>query len=51
MVYVGLNPEHMVQALHSQLKDDTIPETFALKHVNREGICFPTRFVKVVPVA
>ncbi|OJA09261.1 hypothetical protein AZE42_02024 [Rhizopogon vesiculosus] len=51
MVYVGLNSEHMAQALHSQLKDDTISESFPLKHVNREGMCLPTRFVKIVPVS
>lgn len=51
MVYVGLNTEHMVLAQHNQLKDDTISETFPLKHVNREGMCFPTRFVKIIPVA
>ncbi|KAG2135782.1 Muskelin N-terminus-domain-containing protein [Suillus clintonianus] len=50
-VYVGLNPHHMVQALHTQLKDDTVYETFPLKHVNSEGIYFPTRFIKIVPVS
>ncbi|KAG1725427.1 Muskelin N-terminus-domain-containing protein [Suillus paluster] len=50
-VYVGLNPHHMVQALHTQLKDDTIYETFPLKHVNSEGMCFPTQFIKIVPVS
>lgn len=51
MVYVGQNPEHMVQALHSQLKDDAISETFSLKHANSEGMCFPTQFVKIVPIS
>ncbi|KAG0701286.1 Muskelin N-terminus-domain-containing protein [Suillus ampliporus] len=50
-VYVGLNPHHMVQALHAQLKDDTIYETFPLDYVNSEGMCFPTRFIKIVPVS
>jgi len=50
-VYVGLNPDHMVQVLHAQLKDDTVHETFSLKYVNLEGMCFPTRFVKIVPVS
>jgi hypothetical protein len=50
-VYVGLNSHHMVQALHTQLKDDTISETFPLRHVNSEGICFPIRYIKIVPVS
>ncbi|KAG1767395.1 Muskelin N-terminus-domain-containing protein [Suillus occidentalis] len=50
-VYVGLNPHHMMQALHTQLKDDTIYETFPLKHVNSEGICFPIRYIKIVPIS
>ncbi|KIK45059.1 hypothetical protein CY34DRAFT_78616 [Suillus luteus UH-Slu-Lm8-n1] len=50
-VYVGLNPHHMMQALHAQLKDDTIYETFSLKHVNSEGICFPIRYIKIVPIS
>ncbi|KAG2364029.1 Muskelin N-terminus-domain-containing protein [Suillus spraguei] len=50
-VYVGLNPHHMMQVLHTQLKDDTTNETFPLKHMNSEGICFPTRYIKIVPVS
>ncbi|KAG2073978.1 hypothetical protein BDR04DRAFT_1126925 [Suillus decipiens] len=50
-VYVGLNSHHMMQVLHTQLKDDTTNETFPLKHMNSEGICFPTRYIKIVPVS
>lgn len=50
-LYVGLNPDHMIQVLHAGLRDDSIPETFSITHVNREGVTFPTRFVKIVPLS
>jgi hypothetical protein len=50
-LYVGTDEDNMVEVLHSGLKNDSIPETFSIKHVNRAGICFPTRYVKVVPLS
>ncbi|KAF9236343.1 Muskelin N-terminus-domain-containing protein [Melanogaster broomeanus] len=50
-LYVGLAPDHMIQALHAGLKDDAVPETFAITHVNRDGVPFPTRFIKIVPLS
>ncbi|KAG1715773.1 hypothetical protein ID866_1397 [Astraeus odoratus] len=48
-VYVGLHPEHMIQVLHTGLKDDVIPETFAIPQSNKAGVPFPTRFIKILP--
>ncbi|KAH7910095.1 Muskelin N-terminus-domain-containing protein, partial [Hygrophoropsis aurantiaca] len=50
-LYVGLSPEHMIHVLHTGLKDDAIPETFAVRHVNREGIPFPVSYIKIVPLS
>ena len=50
-LYVGLNPDHMIQVLHAGLRDDAVPETFAITHVNRDGVPFPTRFIKIVPLS
>lgn len=50
-LYVGIDENTMVEVLHSGLKNDPIPETFTVKHVNNAGICFPTRYVKIVPIS
>ncbi|KAH7925639.1 hypothetical protein BV22DRAFT_1119428 [Leucogyrophana mollusca] len=50
-LYVGLSPEHMIQVLHTGLKDDAIPETFAVRHVNRDGVPFPVNYVKIIPLS
>jgi len=49
-ILVGATTEHMTEILHAGLKNDNIPETFALNHVNASGVTFPTRYVKVVPL-
>ncbi|EGO00214.1 hypothetical protein SERLA73DRAFT_51827 [Serpula lacrymans var. lacrymans S7.3] len=50
-LYVGLHQDHMTEVLHCGLKNDTVAETFAVRHVNNMGICFPTRFIKIVPLS
>ena len=50
-VYAGLDENNMSEVLHSSLKNDTVPETFSVKYINRAGICFPTRYVKIVPLS
>lgn len=50
-LFVGVNEGHMSEVLHSGLKNDSIPETFPIKYVNGAGICFPTRYVKIVPLS
>lgn len=49
-VFVGVSEDHMSEVLHAGLKNDTIPETFLLMHVNDSGIKFPTQYVKIVPI-
>ncbi|PFH53700.1 hypothetical protein AMATHDRAFT_934 [Amanita thiersii Skay4041] len=50
-VFVGTTEDHMTEVLHSQLRNDHIPETRPVKHMNHTGIYFPTRFVKIVPLS
>ncbi|KAI0049849.1 hypothetical protein FA95DRAFT_1537340 [Auriscalpium vulgare] len=50
-VYVGSSEDHMTEALHAKLKDDNVAETFELRHTNKSSICFPSRFVKIVPIS
>ncbi|KAG6891567.1 hypothetical protein C0992_003594 [Termitomyces sp. T32_za158] len=50
-IYVGLGEDLMSEVLHGYLKNDTTPETFPIKEVNNAGICFPTRYVKIVPIS
>lgn len=49
-VFVGATADYMTEALHAGLKNDSIPETFELKHVNSDGVTFPSRFLKIVPL-
>ncbi|CAL4131290.1 unnamed protein product, partial [Meganyctiphanes norvegica] len=48
-VYGGLSDENMILLLESGLKNDTVTESFILKHTVA-GHEFPVRFVKVVPL-
>ncbi|PVD25090.1 hypothetical protein C0Q70_15588 [Pomacea canaliculata] len=48
-VFGGLTEEHMIELLDSGLKNDHIPETFALRN-EIDGNNFPCRFVKIVPL-
>lgn len=50
-LYVGMNEDSMSEVLHSGLKNDSIPETFPIKHVNPAGVCFPTRYIKIEPLS
>ncbi|KAJ3773011.1 Muskelin N-terminus-domain-containing protein [Lentinula raphanica] len=50
-VYVGTIPENMTEVLHSSLKNDSIRETFSIRHLNSAGCCFPTRFIKIEPLS
>lgn len=50
-LYVGLHPEHMIQVLHTTLKDDSVPESFAILGANKVGLPFPSRFVKILPLS
>ncbi|KAA1472915.1 hypothetical protein DENSPDRAFT_839309 [Dentipellis sp. KUC8613] len=49
-VYVGMTPDHMTEILAASLRDDNTPETFPLRHFNSAGVCFPCRYVKIVPL-
>ncbi|KAK2582051.1 hypothetical protein KPH14_002756 [Odynerus spinipes] len=50
-IYGGLEPENMMELLESGLNNDSIPETFDLKHVlGNEGNYFPVRYIKILPL-
>lgn len=40
-----------MEVLHGGLKNDTTPEAFPICHVNNAQVCFPTRYVKIVPLS
>ena len=50
-ICVGLTKDRMTEVLSSTLKDDSVPETFALRHTNNAGVSFPTRYLKIVPIS
>lgn len=39
------------QVLHAALRNDSMKETFTIRHCNNAGVCFPTRYVKIVPLS
>ncbi|KAF9010759.1 Muskelin N-terminus-domain-containing protein [Cyathus striatus] len=49
-VYVGLTEDNMTEILHAGLKNDNISETFPLRYLNSAEICFPTRYIKILPI-
>ncbi|TFK34006.1 Muskelin [Crucibulum laeve] len=48
---IGPSEDKLTEILSASLKNDTIPETFALKHINSVGIPFPTHYVKIAPIS
>lgn len=50
-ICVGLTKDRMTEVLSSALKDDSVPETFALRHTNSAGVAFPSRYLKIVPIS
>lgn len=50
-VLVGTSEDSLTEVLQSALRNDSIPETFSLRHVNQAGILFPTRYVQIVPLS
>jgi muskelin len=50
-ICVGLTKDRMTEVLSSTLKDDSVPETFTLRHTNSAGVSFPSRFLKIVPIS
>jgi hypothetical protein len=50
-ICVGLTMDRMTEVLSSTLKDDSVPETFALRHTNSAGVSFPSRYLKIVPIS
>ncbi|OBZ70545.1 Muskelin [Grifola frondosa] len=50
-IFVGLSEDNMTEVLHAGLRNDSVPETFAIRHANRAGGLFPTRYVKIVPLS
>jgi len=48
-IYGGLNMEYMTELLTGGLKNDSLKETFTLKH-ELEGQKFPCKYIKIDPV-
>jgi muskelin len=50
-ICVGLTKDRMTEVLSSTLKDDNVPETFALRHTNSAGVAFPSQYLKIIPIS
>ncbi|TRM70103.1 Muskelin N-terminus-domain-containing protein [Schizophyllum amplum] len=50
-VLVGTSLDNMTRVLHASLKNDSMSESFTVKHTNNAGLSFPTLFVKIVPLS
>ncbi|KAK0210441.1 Muskelin N-terminus-domain-containing protein, partial [Desarmillaria ectypa] len=50
-VSVGMTEDNITEIFRGVLKNDSTPETFSIRHTNNSGVCFPTRFVKIIPIS
>ncbi|KAK0448391.1 Muskelin N-terminus-domain-containing protein [Desarmillaria tabescens] len=50
-ISVGMTEDNMTEIFRGVLKNDSIPETFSIRHTNSSGVCFPTCFVKIIPIS
>ncbi|KAF7376454.1 Muskelin-N domain-containing protein [Mycena sanguinolenta] len=50
-VFGGLSEDALTEVLYSELKNDTTPESFELKHFNDQGILTPFRYIKIMPLS
>ncbi|KAL1746418.1 Muskelin N-terminus-domain-containing protein [Schizophyllum fasciatum] len=50
-VLVGTSLDNMTRVLHASLKNDSVSESFTVKHTNNAGLSFPTLFVKIMPLS
>ena len=50
-ICVGQTKDRMTEVLYSTLKDDSVPETFTLRHTNSAGVAFPSRYLKIIPIS
>ena len=50
-ICVGLRKDRMTKVLSATLKDDSVPEAFTLRLVNRAGVPFPSRYLKIIPIS
>jgi hypothetical protein len=50
-VYIGITEQNLVEVLHGALKNDTTPEAFPIRYVNNAQVCFPTCYVKIIPLS
>ncbi|KIY73013.1 hypothetical protein CYLTODRAFT_342854 [Cylindrobasidium torrendii FP15055 ss-10] len=50
-VYVGMSEDKMTEVLAGSLKNDSIRETFSLRHKNKSGITIPSLYVKILPLS
>ncbi|KAG8987084.1 Muskelin 1, intracellular mediator containing kelch motif, partial [Tulasnella sp. 427] len=49
-VYAGLEPNRLTEILHAGLLNDSVPESFSVKHQADDGTVLPCQYVKVVPI-
>ena len=50
-LFVGLSEDSMTEVLYAGLKNDPAAETFSIRSVNRAGLTFPTRYIKIQPLS
>ncbi|KAJ8518601.1 hypothetical protein ONZ45_g4355 [Pleurotus djamor] len=50
-IYVGMTEDHLTKVLEGSLKNDAVPEIFPIQHTNADGVCFPVRFIKIIPLS
>jgi muskelin len=49
-IYAGFTEDNMIEVIHGGLKNDPVPETFHIEDKDAISVCYPTRYVEVVPI-
>uniref|UniRef100_A0A1B0CC51 Muskelin N-terminal domain-containing protein n=2 Tax=Lutzomyia longipalpis TaxID=7200 RepID=A0A1B0CC51_LUTLO len=49
-IFGGLEEEHMVLLFEGGLKNDSVPETFTLRHTTDSGELLPVLFIQIMPL-
>ena len=47
-IMVGLDKDHLIEVLHTTLKNDSEPEVFSLVCTDGDGVEFPSRYLKII---
>jgi len=49
-IYAGIDPGSLMQVFEGGLRNDSVPETFELRHKTHDNLLIPSLYLKIVPL-